>query len=91
MFYVYVLFSDRDHRLYTGFTRDIQRRYKDHCAGRADSTRDRRPLQLIYYEAYPSIVEAERRERYLKGGNGRGQLKRQLELTLKRLGYRFIE
>lgn len=91
MFYVYVLFSDVDRMLYTGFTEDLRRRFKDHCAGRADATKNRRPLRLIYYEAYPTRFEAERRERYLKGGNGRGQLKQQLSVTLKKMNYRFLK
>lgn len=90
MFYVYVLFSEMDQCLYTGYTANLQKRFKDHCAGHALSTRNRRPLRLIYYEAYLTDAEALRRERYLKGGNGRGQLKKQLEFTLKKLGYRCL-
>ena len=89
MHYVYILFSEVDRMLYTGSTKDLQQRWKDHCAGRADSTKNRRPLRLIYYEAYPTQNEAERREKYLKGGNGRAQLKKQLSETLMRLNYRF--
>ena len=90
MHYVYVLFSEVDRALYTGSTKDLRQRWKDHCAGRADATKNRRPLKLIYYEAYPTKFEAERREKYLKGGNGREQIKRQLSMTLKKLGYRFL-
>jgi putative endonuclease len=89
MYYVYVLFSEVDRMLYTGSTKDLRRRWKDHCAGRADATRDRRPLKVIYYEAYLTQFEAESRERYLKGGNGRAQLKKQLFVTLDRMNYRF--
>ncbi len=76
--------------LYTDSTKDLRQRWKDHCAGRADATKNRRPLKVIYYEAYPTQVEAERREKYLKGGNGREQLKCQLSITLKKLNYRFL-
>lgn len=89
MHYVYVLFSEVDRMLYVGSTRDLRRRWKDHCAGRADSTKNRRPLKIIYYESYPTMFEALRRERYLKGGQGRAQLKQQLSLTLQKLNYRF--
>lgn len=91
MHYVYVLFSEVDRMLYVESTKDLRQRWKDHCAGRADSTKSRRPLRILYYEAYPSQYEAERRERYLKVGNGRGQLKRQLSVTLTRLNYRFMD
>ncbi len=90
MHYVYILFSEVDRMLYTGSTKDLRQRYKDHCAGRADSTKNRRPLRIIYYEAYPTKLEAERREKYLKGGNGRAQLKQQFLFTLQKLNYRFI-
>ncbi len=88
MHYTYVLFSHRDRRLYVGSTGDLERRLDDHRSGRVRSTQDRRPLELIYYEAYPTAAEAERRERYLKGGNGREALKHQLQLTFERLRYR---
>ncbi len=52
MHYVYVLRSAKDHNLYTGYTADLRQRVADHNAGEAPSTRDRRPLHLIYYEAY---------------------------------------
>ena len=88
MHYTYVLFSHRDRRLYVGCTGDLKRRFNDHRFGRVRSTQDRRPLELIYYEAYPTTIEAERRERYLKGGNGREALKHQLQQTFERLRYR---
>ena len=90
MFYVYVLFSEADRMLYTGYSANLRQRFRDHCAGRADSTKSRRPLRLIYYEAYLTKYEAERREKYLKGGNGRALLKRQLSVTLSELSYRFL-
>lgn len=89
MHYVYVLFSEVDRMLYTGSTKNLRQRWKDHCAGRADATKNRRPLKVIYYEAYLTQFEAERREKYLKGGNGRAQLKKQLSMTLSRMNYRF--
>lgn len=91
MFYVYVLFSEVDRMLYVGYSVDLRRRWKDHCAGRADATKNRRPLRLIYYESYLTSEDAQRREKYLKGGNGRAQLKIQLSLILKRLNYRFLQ
>jgi putative endonuclease len=51
MIYVYVLRSSRDGYLYTGCSRDLQGRFELHNAGKVPSTRNRRPLELIYYEA----------------------------------------
>lgn len=90
MFFVYVLFSLRDRKLYVGFTTNLERRMDEHQRGNVPSTRERLPLKLIYYEAYLTRSEAERRERYLKGGNGRQQLKIQLEGTLKDCGYKYL-
>ena len=89
-YYVYVLFSIKDKKLYVGYTQDIQKRFFEHAQGKAPSTCHRLPLKLIYYEVYTNSVEARRREMYLKGGNGRAQLKKQLYLTLKKLGYRHL-
>ena len=88
MFYVYILFSDLDRQLYTGFTDDLKSRYKAHKGGFVKATKQRRPLKLIYYEAYLEETDARRREKYLKGGNGRGELKIQLKTVLTKLKYK---
>lgn len=82
MFYVYVLFSFRDHKLYYGYTTDLRKRINEHNAGLNTSTKNRRPLKLIYYEAYISETDAKRREKFLKTGRGREVLKKHLEDTL---------
>ena len=51
MYYTYVLESDKDDRFYTGFTKDLKLRFEQHDKGLVESTRDRRPLGLVYYEA----------------------------------------
>jgi putative endonuclease len=90
MFYVYVLISLRDRKLYVGFTGNLEKRIKEHNAGKSSSTKDRLPVELIYYEVYITKHEAERREKFLKGGNGRDQLKIQLSETLKMKGYKYM-
>ncbi|MEK7560381.1 MAG: GIY-YIG nuclease family protein [Patescibacteria group bacterium] len=66
MFYVYVLKSLNDDLGYIGSTSDLRRRVADHNSGLVESTRARRPLQLVYYEAYMSEKDARRRESNLK-------------------------
>ncbi len=88
MHYVYVLFSHKDRKLYVGETNDVARRVWQHQSGLVLSTKQRLPVSLIYFEGYTNTYEAKRRERYLKGGNGRESLKHQLEMTLHDLGYR---
>lgn len=90
MFFTYVLYSFKDGKLYIGYAGNIEERFARHEAGHVPATKDRRPLKLIYYEAYLTEHEAKRREKFLKGGNGRAQLKLQIEDTLKNLGYRFL-
>ncbi|MAF20515.1 MAG: excinuclease ABC subunit C [Parcubacteria group bacterium] len=66
MFYVYVLKSKKDNKLYIGCTSDLRRRYHEHNNGQSLSTKNRRPFELIYYEAYSSSKDAIARERKLK-------------------------
>jgi len=78
MNYVYVLQSLKDKDLYIGMTEDVVRREKDHYAGKVESTRNRRPLKLIYYECYLDEDDAKGREKFLKSGSGHRFLKKQL-------------
>ena len=66
MFYVYVLKSSKDDKLYTGSTNDLKRRLKEHQNGESFSTQFRRPFELIYYEAYKNEKDARLREHGLK-------------------------
>ena len=77
-YYVYVLFSEKDGNLYTGYTNDIRERLKFHNEGKVTSTKNRRPLKLIYYEGCLNQQDATRREKYLKSGNGKIYLKNRL-------------
>ena len=51
MYYVYVLYSTKDRKKYTGYTKDLKLRLEMHEQGKVESTKSRRPLKLIYYEA----------------------------------------
>ena len=88
MYYVYVLFSKKDKRLYTGYTNDLKRRLTEHKSGKNIATRNRLPVLLIYYEAYIESSDAVRRERYLKGGKGGAELKVQLRDIFREVEYR---
>ncbi len=68
MFYVYVLQSEKDNKLYIGFTSDLRKRFQEHNRGEVRSTSYRRPLKLVYYEAYANDNIAHKRERQLKSG-----------------------
>jgi len=89
MYYIYILLSEKDGKLYTGFTPNLKSRIKSHVNGYVKATKYRRPLKLIYYESYLNELDARRREKYLKGGNGRNQMREQLENTYKNLNYKY--
>lgn len=78
MYFVYLLQSQRDHGWYTGYTENIPRRLEDHNSGKNCSTHSRRPLILIYYEAYLDKYDALGREKFLKSGSGKRFLEKQL-------------
>jgi len=52
MYFVYILQSRKDNKLYIGYTEDLRVRFSLHTNGKVASTKNRRPLELIYYEAY---------------------------------------
>ncbi len=71
MFYTYVLQSRKDGKMYYGYTNDLTRRFEEHTKVRVESTRHRRPLVLIYYEACKVEADARMRESYFKTYRGR--------------------
>ena len=58
MYYTYILFGEKDGKLYIGCTNDLQKRVGLHNDGKVEATRLRRPLKLIYYEAYINKSDA---------------------------------
>ena len=79
MYYVYVIKSIKDKKLYTGYTCDLKRRMKEHNTGQNISTKGRAPFKLVYYEAYQSKKDAMHREKMLKlRANAFGQVKRRI-------------
>jgi putative endonuclease len=84
MYYVYILKSEADGNIYTGFTTNLKARLNNHKLGKVASTRHRLPIKLIYYESYLSEIDARRREIYLKsGGKAKLTLKSQIANSLK--------
>ncbi len=71
MYYVYLLKNTKNGQTYIGYTRDLKKRFSEH--------KDINP-ELVYYESYRSIKDAQDRERKLKQ---RGQSIRFLKARLK--------
>ncbi len=79
MYFVYVIKSQVDQRLYKGLTKNIQVRVDEHNSGKTKSTRPYKPWELVYYEKFVTLDEARRREKYFKSGIGREFLKNKLD------------
>ena len=82
MYYTYVLQSMQDMNFYTGFTKNLKLRFEQHNNGSVKSTRDRRPLKLIYFEACLHKDDAVKREKYLKTFHGKMFLRNRLKSYL---------
>ena len=78
MFYTYVLISESDNKHYIGFTEDLAKRIEEHNNGLVDSTKNRRPLRLVYFEACLDRSKAIAREKYFKTGFGRRFIKQRV-------------
>jgi putative endonuclease len=82
MYFVYILWL-KNKNLYAGYTDNLKRRLTEHLTGKVKSTRNKRPLKLIYYEAFISKKDARRREKYFKTTKGKSTLRLMLRETLK--------
>jgi len=64
--YLYIV-RCRNGSLYTGVTSDLDKRIKDHNAGKGGKfTRLRRPVKLVYHEVHSSLSSARLRENEIK-------------------------
>jgi putative endonuclease len=70
-FYIYILQSEKDNQFYIGYTKNLKERLEKHNAGRVDSTRNRIPLKLVYFEGSLNQQDATHREKYLKTSWGK--------------------
>ena len=76
MNYTYIL-ECKDGTYYTGWTNHLEKRIKEHNEGKgAKYTKARRPVKLVYYEAFESKTEAMKREYAIK------QMKRSEKIKL---------
>ena len=82
MHYTYVLLSKVDGNFYVGYTKDLKQRFELHNKGQIQSTKNRKPLKLVYYEACIDQQDATKREKYFKSYEGRMFLKRRIKSYL---------
>ncbi len=79
MYHTYVLQSEKDKKLYVGYTKNIKLRFEQHNKGLVPSTKNRQPLTLIYCETCTHQKDATKREKYLKTHYGKMFLKKRLK------------
>ena len=77
--FVYVLRSLTTGRLYTGATSNLETRLAQHNSDQSRSTKHRGPWVVVHREEFATLAEALRRERFLKSGKGRDELRRILQ------------
>ena len=66
IYFVYILYSHKDRKLYVGCSKNVDERLKEHNCGKVVATKNRRPFSLIYSEKIGGKTEAFNRERFLK-------------------------
>ena len=75
MYYVYILKSEKNGKLYKGMTQDLKRRVKEHNSDGSSFTSYNGPWKLVYYEAFLNKGDAQREELFLKSGKGKERIK----------------
>lgn len=83
MYFVYVLKSKLDGKLYMGYTNDLKKRFYEHTNGFNKSTKYRAPFRLVYYEAFLAEADARLREKKIKQfKNSYGELKKRIHNSI---------
>lgn len=66
MYYLYILLCDKAF-FYIGITRNLDKRLKEHKSGYSPHTKRYKTIELIYTEEYNKRLEADKREKQIKG------------------------
>ena len=74
--FTYVLRSLTTGHHYTGATTNLENRLAQHNSDQSFSTKNRGPWILVHHEEFATLAEALRRERILKSGRGRDELRK---------------
>jgi putative endonuclease len=78
-YYIYILQSEKDGLFYTGYTNDLRERLKLHNEGKVNSTKNRMPFKLVYFEGSLNQHDATHREKYLKTSWGKRYIKERIK------------
>ncbi len=78
MYYVYILYSQKDGSRYIGVTTDLKKRLHQHNAGLATYSSIKRPYKINWYSAFVNKERAYAFEKYLKSSSGYAFTKKRL-------------
>ena len=77
MYYVYIL-KLKNGGFYVGYSTNLKKRIEAHKQGIVKSTRNFRPIKLVFYAAFSSESKALAFEKYLKSSSGHAFRKKRL-------------
>ena len=80
MIFVYILQSVSDKGYYIGITKDLDSRIVKHNSGSVYSTKNRRPLRLVYKEGFGDYKTARSREIEIKSYKGGNKFKELIDM-----------
>lgn len=83
MFYVYLIMDKLNGSFYTGMTSNLRQRLAEHKRGKTQTTAKMDVLELVFFEAFKSKIDAIRREKYLKTSKGRSSLRQIVRDSIK--------
>ena len=87
MYFVYILYSVSSKKTYVGYSNNVDRRLQEHNFTETTGfTLRYRPWTLIRTEQYTTKQEAIERERFLKTGRGRDEIKSYIAIYLGNSG-----
>ena len=69
MYYVYIL-QLKDKSYYHGYSTNLKARFNAHYLGTVESTKNLRPIKLVFYSAFNTKTKALKFEKYLKSSSG---------------------
>ena len=76
----------KDNKFYIGQTNNVEDRFQRHQKGYVKSTKNRRPLVLLFYETFHNRADAMKHETYLKSGAGHNYIKGKLADATRKTG-----
>jgi len=78
MAFTYILYSPSHNKTYVGCNNNWTSRLEEHNAGKVKATLASRPWIVVLVEEHETMMDARRRERYLKSSAGRRWMKKEL-------------